>query len=92
MTESNATISISNLLPISGNTKANILFGLTFETMPSISDLVESKQGYYWTKDWQEGEREADKDIETKNWDTFLSAKEAIDYLHKLKDGSNKSD
>jgi len=48
---------------------------------------MESEQDYYWTKDWQEGEREADKDIEIKNWDTFLSAEEAIAYLHIYRQG-----
>jgi len=45
-------------------------------------------QDYYWTPEWQEGEREADKDIAENNYVTFNTAQEAIDYLHFLRDSS----
>ncbi len=49
-------------------------------------------QAYYWTQQWQEGEHEADRDITENKMDTFTSPREAIDYLHKLRDDSNQTD
>ena len=40
------------------------------------------KQAYFWTKDWQDGEKEADKDIERGRLNKFKSAKDTIQYLH----------
>lgn len=57
-----------------------------------VIDEVDIDQYYYWTPQWQEGESKANKDIQEENWDTFSSPREAIDYLHKLRDDSNKSD
>lgn len=92
MTESNATLIIKSPVLPSGNIKNNISFSAIFSTMPHRTNKVELDQVYYWTKDWQEGEGKADKDIMEKNWNTFSSAKDAIGYLHKLRDDSNKSD
>ena len=89
----------------SGNVKNNISSTCPLKMVPSIIsfddvfsaliakiEAVELDQAYYWTKDWQEGEVKADKDIKAKNWDIFSSAKDAIEHLDKLRDGSNKSD
>ncbi len=57
-----------------------------------VIDEVELDQSYYWTSPWQEGERQADKDIQKESWDSFSSPEEAIEYLHKLTDDSNKTD
>jgi AbrB family looped-hinge helix DNA binding protein len=46
--------------------------------------LVDSSQAYFWTEEWQQGEREADEDIKAGRVKTFDTADEAIKYL-KLK-------
>ena len=60
--------------------------------MPHGTDKVELDQAYYWTRDWQQGEDRADNDITAKNWDIFPSAKDAIEYLHELRDDTDKPD
>jgi len=57
-----------------------------------VIDEVELDQSYYWTSPWQKGEQQAEQDIQMGNWDTFSSSEEAIEYLHKLTDDSNKAD
>jgi AbrB family looped-hinge helix DNA binding protein len=47
--------------------------------------LVDSSQAYFWTEEWQKGERQADEDIKAGRVKTFDSADEAIKYL-KAKD------
>ncbi|MBI2860839.1 MAG: AbrB/MazE/SpoVT family DNA-binding domain-containing protein [Chloroflexi bacterium] len=43
--------------------------------------LVDKSQAYFWTKKWQEGEKEADEDIKAGRVNTFDSAKELIEDL-----------
>jgi hypothetical protein len=57
-----------------------------------VIDNVELDQSYYWTPQWQKGEIEADNDIKENKLNVFNSSSEAIDYLHKLRDDSNKND
>jgi len=40
--------------------------------------LVDKSQAWFWTKRWQEGEREADEDIEAGRVRTFNSVEELI--------------
>jgi AbrB family looped-hinge helix DNA binding protein len=40
--------------------------------------LVNKSQAYFWTKKWQEGEREADEDIKASRVKTFDSVDELI--------------
>jgi len=40
--------------------------------------LVDKSQAYFWTKKWQEGEKEADEDIKVGRVKTFDSAEELI--------------
>ena len=40
--------------------------------------LVDKNQAYFWTKKWQEGEREADEDIKAGRVKTFDSVDELI--------------
>jgi bifunctional DNA-binding transcriptional regulator/antitoxin component of YhaV-PrlF toxin-antitoxin module len=40
--------------------------------------LVDKNQAYFWTKRWQEGEREADRDIKAGRVRTFDSVEELI--------------
>ena len=40
--------------------------------------LVDKSQAYFWTRKWQEGEREADEDIKAGRVKTFDTADELI--------------
>ena len=43
--------------------------------------LVDASQAYFWTEEWQKGERKADEDIKAGRVKRFKSATEAIKYL-----------
>jgi len=45
--------------------------------------LVDKSQAYFWTKKWQEGEREADEDIKAGQVKTFDSIEELISDLEQ---------
>ena len=45
--------------------------------------LVDKSQAYFWTKKWQEGEREADEDIKAGRVKTFDSVEELISDLER---------
>jgi len=45
--------------------------------------LVDKSQAYFWTKNWQEGEKEADRDIKAGRVEVFNSADELIKDLEK---------
>jgi len=45
--------------------------------------LVDKSQAYFWTKRWQEGEKEADEDIKAGRVETFDSVDELIGDLDK---------
>ena len=45
--------------------------------------LVDKSQAYFWTKRWQEGEREADKDIKARRVKAFDTVDELIKDLAK---------
>ena len=43
--------------------------------------LVDASQAYFWTEEWQRGERKADQDIKAGRVKRFKSVKEAVKYL-----------
>jgi AbrB family looped-hinge helix DNA binding protein len=45
--------------------------------------LVNKSQAYFWTKKWQEGEREADEDIKAGRVKAFNSVEELISDLER---------
>ena len=53
------------------------------EIVLRVKKLVDKEQAWFWTKRWQEGEREAEEDIRAGRTHSFDSAKEAIVFLHK---------
>jgi AbrB family looped-hinge helix DNA binding protein len=42
---------------------------------------IDRSQAYFWTKRWQEGEREADEDIRAGRVKEFKTMEEAVEYL-----------
>ena len=44
--------------------------------------LIDPSQAYFWTKEWQKGEREADEDIQKGRVKKFKSVKDLLDDLH----------
>jgi AbrB family looped-hinge helix DNA binding protein len=47
--------------------------------------LIDASQAYFWTEEWQKGERKADEDIKAGRVKKFKSAAEAIKYLEGKK-------
>ncbi len=45
--------------------------------------LVDPSQAFFWTKEWQAGEREAERDIQKGRVKKFKSVKELMDDLKK---------
>jgi len=43
--------------------------------------LVDASQAYFWTEEWQKGERKADEDIRAGRMKKFKSAVDAVKYL-----------
>ncbi len=43
--------------------------------------LVDASQAYFWTEEWQRGERKADEDIKASRVKQFNSVTEAVKYL-----------
>ena len=48
--------------------------------------LIDPSQGWYWTKEWQEAERQADEDIAAGRVKDFDTLDEALKYLHGERD------
>ncbi|MCX6374573.1 MAG: AbrB/MazE/SpoVT family DNA-binding domain-containing protein [Armatimonadetes bacterium] len=44
--------------------------------------LIDKSQAWYWTKEWQEAERQADEDIAAGRVKEFDTVDDAIAYLH----------
>jgi len=53
------------------------------EIVIRVKKLVDKEQAWFWTRRWQEGEREAEEDIQAGRVHSFKNAPEAITFLHK---------
>lgn len=53
------------------------------KAVPLPKKLVDKSQAYFWSKRWQEGEREAGEDIKAGRVKTFDSVDELIKDLNK---------
>jgi AbrB family looped-hinge helix DNA binding protein len=61
------------------------------EIVLKVKKLVDADQAWFWTKRWQEGEREADEDIKAGRVFEFPDAKSAIASLHEHAEEVKKS-
>lgn len=52
--------------------------------------LIDKDQAWFWTKRWQEGERQAEEDIKAGRVYSFPDAESAIAYLHERVDKKKK--
>ena len=92
VSKSNATLTIlSPAKPSdfpSGNGRNNInvennsLDKAIIDFLAQKTAAVELDQAYFWTKEWQEGEKEANEDIKKKRVKDFKNVKGIIKHLH----------
>lgn len=60
------------------------------EIVLRVKKLVDKEQAWFWTRRWQEGERETEEDIRAGRIHSFDSANDAVTFLHKrVKKGSD---
>ena len=53
------------------------------EAVVRVKKLIDKDQAWFWTKRWQEGEKEAEEDIRAGRVHDFPDAKSAIAYLNR---------
>ena len=53
------------------------------EIVLKLKKLIDNEQAWFWTKRWQEGEREAEEDIKAGRVHEFPDADSAITSLHQ---------
>ena len=55
-------------------------------------EIIDREQAYFWTKEWQEAEKEASEDIKQGRMSLiFSSAKEGTNYLKTITEKSTKA-
>ena len=62
------------------------------EIVLKVKKLVDKEQAWFWSQRWQQGEREAEDDIQAGRVHTFTDAKSAVSFLHKRVDKKTKQD
>ena len=55
------------------------------EIVLRVKKLIDKDQAWFWTKRWQEGEKQADEDIKAGRMHSFATMEEGIKYLDNLK-------
>jgi AbrB family looped-hinge helix DNA binding protein len=53
------------------------------EIVLKVKKLVDKDQTWFWTNRWQQGEKEAEKDIRAVRVNNFPDAQKAVAFLHK---------
>ena len=53
------------------------------EIVLKVKKLVDKEQAWFWTRRWQEGEKEAEEDIRAGRVHGFETFEEGIDFLHE---------
>ena len=61
------------------------------EVVFKVKKLIDADQAWFWTKRWQEGEREANEDIKAGRVYSFPDAKSTIASLHEYAKKVKKS-
>ncbi len=59
------------------------------EIILKVKKLIDKNQAWFWTNRWQQGEREANEDIQAGRTYRFSDADEAIKFLNKSHTGKN---
>ncbi len=52
------------------------------EIVLKVKKLIDKDQAWFWTKRWQQGEKEAEEDIRAGRVHSFPDAKAAVAHLH----------
>ena len=52
------------------------------EIVLKVKKLVDKEQAWFWTKRWQQGEKEAEEDIRAGRVHRFPDSKSAVAFLH----------
>ena len=60
------------------------------EIVLKLKKLVDKDQAWFWTKRWQQGEKEAEEDIHAGRVHRFPDSKSAVAHLHKQTDSNQK--
>ncbi len=55
-----------------------------------VMKLVSKEQAWFWTERWQNGEREAEKDIQNGRVHKFKTRDDAIAFLHRQSNNEKK--
>jgi hypothetical protein len=63
--------------------KSRIVMWGSYLDAKAPKKLVDKSQAYFWTRKWQEGEREADEDMKAGRVKDFDSVEELIGDLEK---------
>jgi AbrB family looped-hinge helix DNA binding protein len=83
----NGQITLPTSIRRKSNLKAGDLLFVTIEEDGSIRLVpqvaIDRSQAYFWTRRWQEGERQAEEDIQAGKVHEFNNVDEAIDFLDK---------
>jgi len=56
------------------------------EIVLKVKKLIDKDQAWFWTKRWQQGEKEAEEDIHSGRVQRFPDAKSAVAHLHNQAD------
>ena len=56
----------------------------TFRILAVYGRFVDDEDAFYWTEEWQAGEREADDDIQSGRMSSFESIDALIEHLDRL--------
>ena len=53
------------------------------EIVLKVKKLIDKEQAWFWTKRWQEGDKEAEEDIRAGRVESFTNIEQAISFLDK---------
>lgn len=53
------------------------------ELVLRVKKLIDKDQAWFWTKRWQEGEKDAEEDIRAGRVHSFANVEEGITFLHE---------